>query len=430
MSRLKSIDTISSTDCAKVTVNNALTLALESLKAGPNNASVFSDIKMNLYVAGFSQKGRNRIIHLSVDEIDTLLMHAPKEKDLLPAYVHEIQLILRKMNHVRKRESFLNCPLFMGRPYVTIQLASAIGKLTALRHLIENGIEYIAAPKLRPFMMNRKVDGHFNDFYNGIRKIENDDEILGREPILLISCIQLLELYCDELISPPRLKCRSNFDEYDLHMIETGDFSWMDDDGEAYLDTIRDMPLLTYYDEFPELDAVLDWFLANKPVFDCNQIKRGWAYINNASEDWHNRAENYEIFEMFISEYPSWNCIAADLHAEWSKIIPPENPYKIVPLTTPKKLLAESKSMHHCVVTYIESCVSGETRIFSVLDANYNNRVATAELSNQYGQWNLVQLKGKRNEELIHRMRISSDPLAIALGILVKWYNENARMQR
>jgi len=82
-------------------------------------------------------------------------------------------------------------------------------------------------------------------------------------------------LYRDELIAPPRLKCRRNFDEFTLHEIENGDFNWMDDGGKSYLEDIRDIPLVTHYDELPHFASVLDWFTDTKPVFDKNQIKQG-----------------------------------------------------------------------------------------------------------------------------------------------------------
>ena len=85
--------------------------------------------------------------------------------------------------------------------------------------------------------------------------------------------------------------------------------------------------------------------------------------------------------------------------------------------------------MHHCVVTYIESCIEGKTRIFSVRLAGNGQRFATAELSRISGEWKLVQLKGKSNLELMHRLHIASNPLAVALQSLVDWYNRNSPIQ-
>jgi len=149
--------------------------------------------------------------------------------------------------------------------------------------------------------------------------------------------------------------------------------------------------------------------------------------VEKASENWHRRVGRGEILDFDITEYPSWNFIAADRQTELNGIFPAESPYRIIPLTSPQQLADESHEMHHCVVYYIDSCIGGETRIFSVLHVSNNKPVATAELSKHNGKWNLVQLKGKCNEELIHRMNVSSDPLATALGILINWYNQNSR---
>jgi len=82
--------------------------------------------------------------------------------------------------------------------------------------------------------------------------------------------------------------------------------------------------------------------------------------------------------------------------------------------------------MCHCVVTYIDFCIFEKVRIFSVRSCTSNERIATVELSNFHGRWELVQLKGKHNEEMLDRVDNLNDPLAIILDFLVKWYNRMA----
>jgi len=79
--------------------------------------------------------------------------------------------------------------------------------------------------------------------------------------------------------------------------------------------------------------------------------------------------------------------------------------------------------MHHCVVTYLDDCISGNVRVFSVRASTSNERIATVELANRSGLWKVAQLKGKHNQELIQRAYDADDPLAIILEVLVKWYN-------
>jgi hypothetical protein len=247
------------------------------------------------------------------------------------------------------------------------------------------------------------------------------------DAISIASAIKLLTLYRNELIAPPRLCCKPSFDEFHIHQIEIDDFRDMDDGGESLLEGIQDVPSVTYYDELPDLDSVLDWFLSVKPIFDNNQMKRGWAYVEKSSEEWRRHNEKYR-FDVDISQYPSWKCFVAEYPYLWRSILPAENPYKSIPLTTPQQLLAESQQMNHCVMTYMGSCMSGRTRIFSVRDAK-NCAVATAELSLLTGRWVLVQLKGKHNQELMHRISNCTDPLAILLDSLVRWYNDTWNAQ-
>jgi len=391
------------------------------------------NIKEPLSSVGFSQRGRNRIMHLSKEEIDVLYSHAPEEECILPAYVHEIQLVLSKMDQARKKESYLGRPPFIGRPYVSLQLASTIGQLACLRYIVENGIENIFAPEMRAILLDDNKPANLVGFLMGMPK--NGYPPHRERPISIRSCIRLLELYCDELITPPCLASMRIYDDYNIaddydpNLNKADDLNMVDDGEDSYLATVQDIPSSTLYDEtyyeaLPKLHSVLDWFLATHPVMDSNQIKRGWPYVEKSSKEWHQQFWDYKTYEMAIL-YPSWDCLLTDRHAEWLNVFPSENPFRIIPLTTSKQLQAESVAMRHCVVTYIERCANGGTRIFSVLDASNNQPVATAELSNQLGQWNLVQLAGKYNKDLMHRTRVSDDPLTIALNVLVNWYNEN-----
>jgi len=378
----------------------------------PKDPSYLLGIKALLKIAGFSQNGRNRIMRLTGDEISILCKSCPEDEQLWRPYVNEIQILLSKMDQARKLDS-------MGRPYVTAALASVVRKLAHLQFLYERGFSFVQASKMRDLL---KYDDWCKSLGRliGIGKLAKNQ---NSESILIESAIQLMGLYRDELIAPPRLKCRRNFDEFTLHEIENGDFNWMDDGGKSYLEDIRDIPLVTHYDELPHFASVLDWFTDTKPVFDKNQIKQGWAYLERLSLGWHQGDESFGSYEELISECPSWNCAISDHQVEWLSAVPLGNPYLLVPLTTPQQLLEESTSMQHCVVTYIEDCVGGHSRIFSVRDIGNNQRIATVELSFRSGLWVLGQLKGRRNEELIHRSIIADDPLATMIEALLNWYN-------
>ena len=400
-------------DCELPKPRMAFMMAMKKLIAAGERICDFAEIKELLSIAGFSQNGRNRIHHLSSEEFSELCKSCPADEELWRSYMSELQTLLSKMDQVR------NIDLSLGRPYVTAELAGTIGKLTRLKHLDEQGLSFLPTFKVRELLL-------YDDWCKSLAQqnsIEQSDNQRASESIKIQSAIKLMELYRDELIMPPRLRTRQNFDEFDLHGIESGNFNWMDDGGISYLEAIRDIPLFTQYDELPHFDSVLDWFIATKPVLDKNQTKRGWNWLEKSSEEWHQIEELYGLSEEQINEYPNWSCALTDHNQFWLSVIPPGNLYRVLPLTSPRQLMEESKMMRHCVVTYLDDCIRGYVRIFSVRICSNDARVATAELTNRTGQWRVTQLKGKHNLELIDRIEKTEDPLAILLNVLVKWYN-------
>jgi hypothetical protein len=376
MSQLISEETISTNESEVCTPQRAFVQAMKLLKTEEKCLFTLFDIKALLGMAGFSQKSRNRIIHLSFEEIDAIIDQMPNEDMWLwRSYLNGLQLLLSKMDQARKRYSHL------GRPYVSMPLANATSKLACLKLLVSMDIQEVSAHEMQTFLRDREEAFYF------VRILGKQSSTLENERISIRSCIQFLGLYSAELITP----------------------------------------FVSKSSEFPDFESAADWFCSVKPHLDNNQVKRGWEYIEKSSEEWHQG--NHDEIAEDISKLPDWKCSLKDQHGEWLNEFPSDNPYKIVPLTTPIQLHAESQTMHHCVVSYIHSCIAGGTRIFSILIAGNNLPLATAELSNHHGQWSLVQLKGKYNNDYIERTYVADDPLAIAIRFLVKWYNEKSPIQ-
>lgn len=353
-----------------------------------------------LSIIGLSKKTRNRITNLSPEEISALYEIKPDSENFLPDYVREIQLLLSKMEVSKKQNCFLGRPPFMGRPYIGDVLAMVVHNLYCLKYIYEKGIANIPARSLRGFLL---LGADKELFIEQLLKMR-----IAGNTVSVRSVIQVMELYCNVIITPPHRKERQVSNE----------IYGLDDACEAHFKTI--------YDDLPQLGPVVDWLIATKPMLDKNQRKRGWAYLEKTSQEWHKLNAVDEHYGTDISEYPSWKCLIEDHQDAWLAMFPRDTPYKLVSLTTPQQLRDESKAMHHCVYTYVESCIDGGTRIFSVCDASNGLRFATAEMFYFHGGgWELVQLKGKCNKELIHLLKNPADPLAIALDVLVKWYNEN-----
>lgn len=388
-------------------------------------------INVLLCLDRFNPKGQRRLSHLSDQGIAALVTYRPDDETMWPNYAQEIQKLLSKIDITRKQERNQGRSPAMGQPSVSVELATAVCVLAYLKHLSENGFQNLLAMKFRELLTLGAGPTFMQElFKEKLFEIEQDGLFpASTRTISTQTAIQFLELYRDELLELPRIKTKKTFDEFERHEIECGNFNWLDDNGESYLDAIRDMPFETFFDELPKLQPVLDWFVATKPTFDKNQLKRGWMYLEKASDAWHEHNQANYSYGVTISEYPNWECILSKRQENSPAVIPKDSPFEIFPLTTPQQMLEETQAMHHCVVTYIESCIEGTTRIFSVRHAGNGQRFATAEFSRISGEWKLVQLKGKSNLELMHRLYTASDPLAVALQSLVDWYNRNSLIQ-
>ncbi len=378
-------------NCESPNPRSAFMMAMRKLNTTGQRLFDSLEIKKLLHMTGFSQNGRKRILCLSGEEISVLCKSCPADDELWRFYVNELQTLLSIMDQAR------NVDLSFGRPYVTAELSKTVCILARLKCIEENGYQFVQASRMRDFIL-------YDDWYKSLDQFLETGKPVNKQSSSLIltqSAIQLIELYRDELIKPPRFRTRLNFDEFDLHLIESGDFAWMDDGGKSYLEVIRDIPLTTQYDELPHFEAVLDWFIATKPVLDNNQIKQGWNCLEKLSEEWHRHQDAYGLYEEYIDEYPSWTCFVSERHEEWLSAIPPNQIYKLIPLTTPYQLLDESKSMHHCVVTYLDDCISGNSRVFSILASSSNERIATVELTNRTGLWKVAQQKCIRKTQCV-----------------------------
>jgi len=354
------------------------------------------DILLN--IPSISKKTRNRICNLSAEEISALCDFKPKGEHLLPYYAKELQMLLSKMEVSKKLNNFLGRPPFMGRPYIINELAMAISNLYCLRCLDDKGIAKLPTSSLRVFLLEDADQELF------VKNTLNEQDT--GSAVTIRSAIHVMESYRDELITPPHRKS-----------------SQLAEDMELLVDQLE-APSFIHYNDAPHLSSVLDWLIATKPILDKNQHKLGWTYLVKVSDDWHRLNTDDEYYGNNVSEFPCWSCLVDECQDAWLAVFPKNNPYKLIPLTTPEQLWGESKAMDHCVYTYMESCIAGGTRIFSVRDASNGLRFATAEMSFHGDRWKLVQLKGKSNQELIHLLENSTDHLTIALNVLVNLYNK------
>lgn len=257
-------------DCVLLMPCMAFIMAMQKLSMAGAQICDFLEIKKLLIIAGFSQNGRNRILHLSSEEFSELCKSCPEDEVLWCSYVSELQTLLSKMDQER------NLDFSLGRPYLMPELISTVCKLAGLRYLKERGLSSLPTFKVRELLQD-------DDWCKSLAQqidIEQSVNQEAGESINIQLAIQLMELYRNELIMPPRLRPKLNYEELDsLYNLESGNDNGMDDGGESHLEAIRDIPLFTQYDELPHFDSVLDWFIAAKPVLDKNlQVRLDWRH--------------------------------------------------------------------------------------------------------------------------------------------------------
>lgn len=92
--------------------------------------------------------------------------------------------------------------------------------------------------------------------------------------------------------------------------------------------------------------------------------------------------------------------------------------WKIIELLNGKQLSEEGNAQRHCVGSYVNKCVAGQTSIFSLRSTQYcswEKRAITIEISKSFGKYNIVQARGFANRF----------PKNHETEIIKKWANEN-----
>jgi hypothetical protein len=85
-------------------------------------------------------------------------------------------------------------------------------------------------------------------------------------------------------------------------------------------------------------------------------------------------------------------------------------------LTSAYELIEEGKDMHHCVGSYAQNCMDGESRIFSIRDMK-DKKIATLELRYHREKWAVGQCRSSCNK------KVSKEVESVA-EIIAKKYNK------
>ena len=341
-----------------------------------------SNEKSLMLKLGISNNERSRLRRLSIEEMYHLCMIFPSKHDIARTYLNEIHMALQQREQLQRIKQ-------PAPSSISSKIAQTLLLTAHLRQLELAQNTSISNVCLRPMLTKLR---YYPEIENENVKISNDKTLSNIRSTPISSVIKLLELYRDMQFIPQITQLESVEDAY---MVD----SW---------------------------EQVTDWFLATNPVLDKQRTRLGWKHLEKLAAHWHAISDEY----TWVLDYPDWSCIVASRNEEWNRCLPPDMKYRLVPLTTPTQLIEESNAMHHCVASYVEDCVTGKVRIFSVQNSASRLRIATAELRKNGNRWRVVQLKGKFNEEMMPRIHVDNDQISAILKTLVDFYSGNSSVFR
>ena len=135
------------------------------------------------------------------------------------------------------------------------------------------------------------------------------------------------------------------------------------------------------------VDELVDFLNANQ---EFNIKGRTLKSMKRFILEWHKVINQYGDYNRYLSR---WEKIKIpDFY-----IVKGEKEYSIIQLATGKELMEEGNAQHHCVSTYIGTCMLGKSSIWSLkVKENENYKIlVTIEVSYN----SIVQAKGKYNRE-------------------------------
>ena len=142
---------------------------------------------------------------------------------------------------------------------------------------------------------------------------------------------------------------------------------------------------------FEEFSVTKDWFsraigqITNNydypaGAFTNSQRKSPWSWYMRKQKEWHDEATEFHARRaaQANAEY-----LEKRKNMKWESIVAAYEDekfaeYSVIPLLTADELGEEGKVMHHCVGSYADACMNGQSRIFSI--RKENKSVATVEI--------------------------------------------------
>ena len=139
-----------------------------------------------------------------------------------------------------------------------------------------------------------------------------------------------------------------------------------------------------------DLVEVMTWLEAEHPEFDKNQIKSGWSCLAKQVVRWKVECEAYDT--LFLLKWES--CLPRIALGSWN----------VLPLTDAWMIREEALRQHHCADRYLQECLSGGYRLFSVRNAK-DKRVATIGIERKNNEWESFGIRGLANAPVANSLK-------------------------
>jgi hypothetical protein len=159
-----------------------------------------------------------------------------------------------------------------------------------------------------------------------------------------------------------------------------------------------------------ELPAVVRWYFRTdqQRKLDDNQIKRGWSYLHQEYLAWRERC-TYK----------------APTARKWQALLEEQvviDGVRVVELLNFDQVHEEGKVMRHCVIDTVINCKHDKYRVFSLRDAETNERMATLGIIFSDGDWCIDDMRAQDNDDPLAEL----GDVAVAIESLCR---DSARLQ-
>ena len=167
--------------------------------------------------------------------------------------------------------------------------------------------------------------------------------------------------------------------------------------------------------EIEDVISNMSDYLSNMMRNNEQLTSNTWRGLMRASNRWHREQVHREMARRIEEEMArnegkirAWNSLLPTVEFEHSS--DPGKDITVTPMISVVDLQREGLEMHHCVGSYGNQCVNGNTRIFSIRGEDGTR--ATMEIVNNNGNWTMNQVKGVHNEAVTPEIRSLAQEVA------------------